>query len=96
MDFTFDAPLWRWKGDSPWHFVSLPNEVADEIEDAALHRGGFGSVRVSVNVGESTWATSIFPDKKHSTFLLPMKKQIRVHEALAEGDVVRVHLQIVH
>lgn len=96
MEFTFAAPLWRWKGDSAWHFVSLPQDVADEIEDAALHRGGFGSLRVTVSVGASIWTTSIFPDKERGTFLLPMKKQIRVQEGIEEGDQVAVRLQIMH
>ena len=33
MDFAFDSPLWRWEGDTGWHFISLPEDVADEIED---------------------------------------------------------------
>jgi len=94
MEFTFTAPLWRWTGDSGWHFISLPQDVADDIEDSAAERAGFGSVRVQVVVGSSTWSTSIFPDKGRATFLLPVKKPIRLREQLDEGDVVLVHLTV--
>lgn len=92
MEYTFEAPLWRWQGEAAWHFISLPEDVADEIEDSPVDRRGFGSVRVQVQVGSSTWATSVFPDKGRGTYLLPVKKQIRDREGLAEGDVVSVTL----
>jgi hypothetical protein len=95
MDFTFHAPLWRWPGDAGWHFVSLPEDVADEIEDSPVDRRGFGSVRVQVQVGATTWSTSIFPDKGRGTYVLPVKKQVRAREGLDEGDLVEVILTTV-
>ena len=94
MDLVFDAPLWRWEGNAGWHFISLPEEIADEIEDSPIQRGGFGSVRVHVQVGVTTWSTSLFPDTKRGTYILPMKKQVRLKEQLEEGDAVHVHLTI--
>jgi hypothetical protein len=94
VDFTFDAPLWRWEGDAAWHLVSLPEDVADEIEDSPAPRAGFGSIRVQVQVGTSTWSTSLFPDTKAGTFLLFVKKQVRVKEGLVVGDTVHVRLTI--
>ncbi|MFM8896042.1 MAG: DUF1905 domain-containing protein, partial [Actinomycetales bacterium] len=47
--FRFTGTVWIWQGDSPWHFVSLPDEIADEIADLLDGRlRGFGSVRVEV------------------------------------------------
>lgn len=92
MEFSFEAPLWRWQGEAAWHFISLPEDVADEIEDSPVDRRGFGSVRVQVQVGSTSWATSVFPDKARGTYLLPVKKQVRDREGLAEGDVVAVTL----
>ena len=94
MDYAFDAPLWRWEGEAAWYFVSLPEDVADEIEDTPAQRGGFGSIRVEVRVGSTTWSTSLFPDTKRGTFLLPMKKQVRDREGLTEGENVAIHLSI--
>ncbi len=47
-----------------------------------------------VQVGLTTWSTSLFPDTKRGTFILPMKKAVRTKERLDEGDVVHVHLTI--
>src|SRR2546429_4747468 len=61
----FEAELWIWdaRRAESWTFVSLPIEAAEEIRDrAAGPPRGFGSVRVRVTVGASTWTTSIFPD----------------------------------
>lgn len=94
--YTFTAELWRWKGDSAWHFVTLPFEVADEIEELMHGRtNGFGSVKVSVTVGSTTWATSLFPDTKAESYLLPVKAQVRSREELAAGSAVTVHLTLV-
>ena len=95
MEFRFEAPLWRWQGDAAWHFIALPEDVTDEIEDSPTPRGGFGSVRVSVQVGATTWSTSLFPDKGRGTFILPVKKLVRDREHLTEGDVVQVRLATV-
>ena len=95
MEFTFTAPLQRWDGAAAWYFVVLPEGVADEIEDSPINRRGFGSLRVEVEVGDTHWSTSIFPDKGHGSFLLFVKKQVRTREGLLEGDPVSVTLTVV-
>lgn len=92
MAYTFTAELWRWKGDAAWHFVSLPADIADDLEDQAGQRAGFGSIRVVVEIGSTTWRTSVFPDSKQGTFILPIKRAVRESEGLAEGDRVRIRL----
>ena len=98
MVYEFQEPLWLWdarKTDS-WTFVSLPEEVADEVlEVAGPHRRGFGSLRVEVTVGGSVWRTSIFPDSKRRTYVLPVKKEVRRAEGVEAGDSVRVRLELV-
>ena len=93
--FEFAAPLWRYPGADGWHFVSLPAEISSDITDlVAGNRRSFGSVRVAVTVGTTSWRTSIFPDSKTGAFLLPVKKAVRVAEHLAAGDEVRAQLQV--
>jgi hypothetical protein len=93
--FEIGAPLWQYPSADGWHFVSLPAEVSAEIaEIAAGARRGFGSVRVDVTVGATSWRTSIFPDSKTGTYLLPVKKAVRVAEHLTAGDEVRAQLQL--
>ncbi len=92
--FEFMSELWLYPGEGAWFFVTLPNDVADEIDDAAGERAGFGSIPVEVTIGWSTWSTSLFPDKKTASFVLPVKKAIREREGLEERSVVAVHLRL--
>lgn len=87
--FEFVAPLWRHPGADGWHFVSVPPETSADVTDlSAGIRRGFGSVRVRVTVGATTWRTSIFPDRRTATYLLPVKRAVREAEGLTvEGDV---------
>ena len=94
LQWTFDAELWLWKADAAWHFVTLPTDIADEIEDAVVERRGFGSVRVVVGIGLSEWKTSIFPSREAESFLLPIKKSVRAAEELGVGDICRVRLSL--
>ncbi|MFD1858627.1 DUF1905 domain-containing protein [Aeromicrobium camelliae] len=92
--YTFEARVERFEGSAAWHFVMLPEDITDEIEDAAPLRGGFGSVKVRMRCGSSVWETSIFPDTKRGSFLLPMKKAILRAEAVGYGDLVQLELEI--
>ncbi|RZU18937.1 uncharacterized protein DUF1905 [Kribbella rubisoli] len=93
--YRFSAPLWQYPGEGSWYFVAVPEEISDDIADlTAGRRKGFGSVRVSVTVGASTWQTSLFPSKSGS-YLLPVKKPVRVAESLTEGTPVETRLDLV-
>jgi hypothetical protein len=96
--FVFDADLWIWdarRADS-WTFVSLPAEASEEIHDlAGGPRRGFGSLRVRVTVGGSTWTTSIFPDGARGGYALPVKRAVRKAEALDAGDIATVTVELI-
>lgn len=92
---SFTAAVWEHDGAGAWHFVSLPEAHADDIEERYGHRAaGFGSLRVEVTIGTTRWQTSIFPDRKRGTYLLPVKKSVRVAEGLAAGSMARVELLV--
>lgn len=90
--YEFDATLWLWR--DTWHFVTLPEEVTDDIEDSTPLRGGFGSVKVEVTFGSTTWRTSIFPNTDVGSFMLPVKKAVRTAQQCEEGDTIRVRLRV--
>ena len=97
MHFEFTAPLWRYHGETAaWFFVTLPDDVADDIDDrfAGDDRPGFGSVPVRVQVGATRWRTSVFPSNEHRSFVLPVKKAVRMAEGLEEGEPVAVVLEV--
>lgn len=87
--YTFDAELWQWSaatGPTTWFFVTLPEDVADEIDDSLVGpRAGFGSVKVRVTTGTTQWETSLFPSKDHASFILPIKKAVRTAQGLDAG-----------
>jgi hypothetical protein len=90
--WTFDATLWR---DRAWHFVTVPEDVSDEVEERfGATAGGFGSVRVEVTVGASTWRTSIFPSMQQRAYVLPVKKAVRDAEGFAEGGAAPLTLRV--
>ena len=93
--FTFPGELWEYGGANTWVFVSLPPEVADEIADLVPSRPGFGSVRVTVQIGETEWATSLFPDSKLGSYVLPIKRSVRDQERLSIGDTAPIRIRLV-
>jgi len=94
-EFNFSAELWEHIGPSSWFFVSLPEDIADAIDERYGHNAaGFGSVRVEVIVGASCWRTSVFPDNERATYLLPVKRAIRAAEDLHDGSLVDVAITV--
>jgi uncharacterized protein DUF1905 len=96
MRYLFSAPLWRWKARrDAWFFVTVPADAGDEIRGLVGDlAGGFGSVRVRVRVGATSWTTSIFPDGAAGSYSLPMKAAVRRAEDLVEGAEVDVDLEV--
>lgn len=98
MKVEFEAELWIWdaRREDSWTFVSLPVEESEEIRELMEGRTrGFGSVRVRVAIGGSTWTTSIFPDSARGAYVLPVKRAIRRAEKLEAGDVATVTVELV-
>lgn len=92
-DHEFTAEIWRHDGPAAWHFISLPDELADGLRAAYAHRQkAFGSLPVRAQIGATTWETSIFFDRKRETYLLPVKAKVRDAEDLEDGDEVKLRL----
>lgn len=95
MPYRFDAELWT-MNDGRWHMLTVPEKDSDEIDQrTAGLQGGFGSVKVEVTIGTSTWTTSVFPSQQHGAYILPVKKAVRTAQGCAAGDTVTVGLKLV-
>lgn len=93
--FEFSAPVVPYPGMAAWRFVALPKMVSSEIKTGfGSMKKGWGSIPVLVTVGKTTWETSIFPDKKSQSYLLPMKLDIRKEEGIMDGDMVALRVRI--
>lgn len=88
--------VWLWPGDTAaWHFVHVDKKASEKIKTSQSGpRRGFGSVKVKASVGKTSWDTSIFPDKRSGTFLLPIKASVRRAEGIAAGDMITFALDI--
>jgi hypothetical protein len=96
LKINFTAKVWLYNGHSAWHFISLPKTLSAKIKKLFLGlERGWGSLPVKVTIGESEWRTSIFPDTKTKSYLLPLKAGIRKKENLKVGDKVKVSLEII-
>ena len=94
--FKFSAKVWIYPGmKGAWHFVSIPKKESAGIKKifGAL-AGGWGSLPVNVTIGKTSWKTSIFPDKKSASYILPLKSNVRKKEKIYEGDVTRCVIAI--
>ena len=91
--YRFTASLWLWKDESSWWFVTLPDDVSDDIEERhGASAGGFGSIKVEVTVDTTTWRTSLFPSTEQRAYVLPMKKAVRAAETLVENEPFELSL----
>lgn len=93
-EYRFAAPLWEYGGEASWVFVTVPRDQSDDIADQVEWRPGFGSVRVAVRIGDTEWATSLFPSKELSAYVLPVKRAVRLREGVDVGDTVTVSLRL--
>lgn len=92
--YSFEAEVWRSDGEAAWFFLTVPEDISDEIAERAGARVGFGSVRVGVRVGATAWHTSVFPDTKRRAYVLPVKRAVRTAEGLDDGSVAAVQLEL--
>ena len=92
--FECRAELYLWKPEGSWVFATVPLDVSDEIDEIVPDRRGFGSVRVEVHVGDTTWRTSVFPDSASGCFVLPVKQSVRQAERVDVGDEIDLELTV--
>jgi len=94
---SFTSELWLWdaRASDSWTFATVPVELSEELHEVAMPGRGFGSIRVEVSIGKSTWQTSVFPDKQTGCYTLPIKAAIRRAESVSAGDCVRITLSTV-
>ncbi len=87
--FHIKTKLWRYQADTAaWHFLTIDEEMAKKIKSVPLpKKRGWGSIRVQVTIGETTWTTSIFPTKE-GEYVLPVKAAVRKREQITDGDLV--------
>jgi hypothetical protein len=93
--YKLKSEVWLYPGMAGWHFISVSKKEAGEIKKKfGAKKRGWGSLPVVVTLGKTTWKTSIFPDKRSETYLLPLKAEVRIKEEIISGDKVTFSLDI--
>ncbi len=99
--FKSKVIIWREgyqdKDDSGlWRFARVPEDISDKIKEMQKGRlrRGWGAIYAKAKVGKSEWVTSIFPDRHSTTYILPLKKQIRYAENLYDGIDINISIAI--
>ncbi len=93
MELEFEAVVWHWRGPSPYHFVSVPDDDAAELQLVAAHvTYGWGMIPVTATIGRTTWTTSLFP--KDGTYAVPLRDAIRRAEDIEVGRSITLTLQV--
>lgn len=95
MDLEFLGELWYWRGPSPYHFITVPEEACIGLRAmSALVSYGWGMIPASVHLGNSRWDTALFP--KDGRYVVPVKDVVREAEGLSIGDIVAVQVAVRH
>ena len=92
MELSFASTVVEWRGPAPYHFVPLPEDEAELVDQVKAEIAYWGVVPVRAWIGGSEYTTAMFP--REGTYFLPVKAAVRAAEDLALGDPVEVRLTL--
>ena len=96
LEYQFSGEIWIWSGKkTDWFFITLPKDVSDHARYFTTHvQRGFKSLKVNAQIGNSQWQTSMFASKERQSYLLPVKKSVRVAENIEVGKPQAVKITL--
>lgn len=92
MEIEFAGEVVEWRGPAPYHFVPLPLDAADLVDEVKADVVYWGVVPVRARIGATAFTTSMFP--REETWFLPLKDAVRRAEGIELGAVVEVRLEV--
>ena len=101
--YHLESKVLLYPGMDAWHFLNVPKKESEEItRKFGAKKRGWGSLPVTVTilrhgsgqVNKTSWKTSIFPDKRSGTYVLPLKAEVREKEHIKAGMMVAFSLRI--
>ncbi len=93
--YEFEGKVWRSGGKGGWYFISLEKSLSKDIR--SLHKEseeGWGRLKATVRINKTEIATAIWFDKKHDTYLLPIKAVLRKKEGITDGSEIKGKIEI--
>lgn len=94
LEFNFSDRVSLFESGSVWYYVQVPKKDSEWIrkEFRDVHRG-WGSIPVIAQIGDTSWKTSIFWEKK-GQYLLFLKKEVRQKEKFTNGDIIETRITL--
>ncbi len=93
--YKIRVTVWLYPGVAGWHFVTLPKKQAHEIrKNFGVRKRGWGSIPITATIHNTSWNTSIFPDKKTDSYLLPLKAQVRKKEKIYANQTITLTITL--
>lgn len=93
MEIQVSGEVWYWRGPSPYHFVTMPDEQSAAVRAIASSvTYGWGMIPVAATIGETTFETAMF--RKNELYVVPIKDAVRRAEDIEVGDTVTIELLI--
>jgi hypothetical protein len=93
--YKLRSKVYLYPGMAGWHFIGIPKKQSADIRKRfGANARGWGSLPVQITLGKTVWKTSIFPDKKSGSYLLPLKAEVRKKEEIEHDDTVTFMIEI--
>ncbi|SEH16765.1 protein of unknown function [Sphingopyxis sp. YR583] len=92
-ELVFETVIIEWRGPAPFLFAPVPDEHIGAIRYAAMTESyGWGVVPVVATIGDTLFATSLFP--REGGYLLPVKVAVQKSEQVGVGDRIAVRMRV--
>ncbi len=93
--FKVTSNVFQYPGMVGWYFLSVSEKESQEITKSfGQFKKGWGSLPVMATLGKTKWKTSIFPDKRSGTYLLPLKAAVRKSEDVHVKETVSFSIEV--
>jgi len=92
--FTFRNKVWKDPKAEGWYFISLNNTLSWKIRGLPDKKESkLGLVKAIAIVGETSWATTLFPTKK-GNYVMSIIRNVRQKEKIEDKDILTVKIEI--
>ena len=92
-EIAFESEIIEWRGPAPFLFAPIPHEHIGAVRYAAMTESyGWGVVPVVATIGDTLFATSLFP--REGGYLLPIRVAVQRSEGVGLGSRIAVRMRV--
>lgn len=97
ISYEFTSHVWTYfNGKSTYYLASLPPKIGTAIRllRQGVPRRGWGSVPVTITIGDTSWQSSIFPESGKKSYLFLINAKVRKAENITEDSRISVTITL--